>query len=89
MVAKLYYTPTSCGAASFISAHTIGVPLQCETVDLATHKTASGTDFYKINPNGATRATTTLFRAPNPSEEEPDGHTQVMYQRWFSTMAFV
>jgi hypothetical protein len=40
---KLYYTPTSCGAASFITAHTAQLDdVEVETVDLATHKTASG-----------------------------------------------
>jgi glutathione S-transferase len=49
---KLYYTATSCGAASFIAAHTAGVPLQCETVTLNDHKTASGADYYAVNPKG-------------------------------------
>lgn len=49
---KLYYTATSCGAASFISAFTAGVQLETEEVDLATHTTASGADFYAINPKG-------------------------------------
>jgi hypothetical protein len=49
---KLYYTPTSCGAASFIVAHTAGLALACETVDLGTHKTASGADYYAINAKG-------------------------------------
>ena len=49
---KLYYTPTSCGAASFIAAHTAGIALECETVDLRAHKTASGADYYAINPKG-------------------------------------
>ncbi len=48
--AKLYYTPTSCGAVSFITALTNGVHLDTEIVDLATHKTASGADFYAVNP---------------------------------------
>jgi glutathione S-transferase len=51
-VAKLYYTPTSCGAASFIAAFTAGVNLEVEEVDLATHKTASGADYYAINGKG-------------------------------------
>lgn len=51
-MAKLYYTPLSCGAASFIAAFTAGLSLECETVDLATHKTASGADFYAINVKG-------------------------------------
>jgi glutathione S-transferase len=49
---KLYYTSTSCGAASFIAAFVAGVHLDLETVDLKTHLTASGADFYKINPKG-------------------------------------
>lgn len=49
---KLYYTPTSCGASSFICAYISGLNFDCETVDLATHKTDSGTDFYSINPKG-------------------------------------
>ena len=48
----LYYTPTSCGAASFISAFAAGVKLQSETIDFATKKTASGKDFNAINPKG-------------------------------------
>lgn len=53
---KLFYTPTSCGAASFIAAHIAGVALETETVELSTHLTASGADFYTINPKGNVRA---------------------------------
>ena len=49
---KLYYTPTSCGAASFIAAFTANVKLDCEQVALNTHRTTSGADFYKINSKG-------------------------------------
>mgnify|MGYP005991993845 CR=1 FL=1 len=49
---KLYYTATSCGAASFITATAGGIKFDSEIVDLATHKTASGVDFYTINPKG-------------------------------------
>lgn len=49
---KLYYTSTSCGAASFISAFTAGVQLETEQVDIRSHITSSGADFYKINPKG-------------------------------------
>ena len=49
---KLYYTPTSCGASSFICAFITGLKFDCEIVDLTTHKTESGTDFYSINPKG-------------------------------------
>ena len=49
---KLYYTPHSCGASSFISAFIARLNFECETVELTTHKTASGVDFYTINPKG-------------------------------------
>jgi len=49
---KLYYTPTSCGFASFASAHICGLKLECEQVDLKTHKTDGGVDFYTINSKG-------------------------------------
>ena len=49
---KLYYTPTSCGAASFIAAHIAGLRFEAEQVDLKTHRTTSGADFYAINAKG-------------------------------------
>lgn len=49
---KLYYTSTSCGAANFIAAHLAGVHLETEQVDIRTHVTSSGVDFYTINPKG-------------------------------------
>ncbi len=49
---KLYYTSTSCGAASFIAAFTAKVNIQTEQVDIGTHLTASGADFYAINSKG-------------------------------------
>ena len=49
---KLYYTPSSCGASSFICAFITGLNFECEIVDLGTHKTESGIDFYTINPKG-------------------------------------
>ena len=49
---KLYFTPGACSLAPHIVALEAGVPLDTEAVDLATHKTASGKDFYTINPRG-------------------------------------
>ena len=49
---KLYYTTSSCGAASFIAAVAAGVHIDTEQVDIRTHVTTSGADFYKINPKG-------------------------------------
>lgn len=52
MAFKLYYTPTSCGAANYITATLGGVEFDSEVVDLKTHTTASGVNFYDINPKG-------------------------------------
>lgn len=49
---KLYYTPTSCGAANFLAATIGALEFDSETVDLKTHKTKSGADFYTVNPKG-------------------------------------
>jgi len=49
---KIYYTPTSCGAASFIAAHAAGLNFESEQINIGTHKTASGADYYAINPKG-------------------------------------
>ena len=51
-MATLYYTPGSCGAASFIAAVAAGVHINADQVDFATHTTNSGADFYQINPKG-------------------------------------
>jgi len=49
---KLYYTPTSCGAANFILAHYGGLTFESEEVNLPSHKTVKGVDYYTINPKG-------------------------------------
>jgi len=51
---KLYYTATSCGAASFIAAFAAGVSLEAEQVVFgAPHRTSRGqVDFTTINPLG-------------------------------------
>jgi hypothetical protein len=51
-MATLYYTTSSCGAASFIAAVTAGLHLKADQVAFATHTTNSGADFYQINPKG-------------------------------------
>jgi glutathione S-transferase len=48
---KLYYSKTSCSAASFISAFTAKVNIETEQVDHDYH-TDSGVDFKTINPKG-------------------------------------
>lgn len=52
---KLFYSPTSCGAASYIVATAgklLGSSLQSEQVDLKTHKTLGGEDLFQYNPKG-------------------------------------
>jgi len=53
MSGHIYYTPTSCGAASFLTAHIAGVPCKCDQVDLRAKKvTRTGADFFACNPKG-------------------------------------
>lgn len=49
---KLFYSTTYCGSASFIAALAASVNMECEEVDLSSHQTASGSDFYTINSTG-------------------------------------
>ncbi len=49
---KLYYSPGACSLSPHIVAEEAGIALDYEKVDLAAHKTASGADFYAINPKG-------------------------------------
>jgi glutathione S-transferase len=49
---KLYYKAGACSLAPHIVACEAGVPVELVAVDLATKKTASGDDYYKVNPNG-------------------------------------
>ena len=49
---KLYYSPGACSMASHILFNEWNIPNTIESVDLRTHKTEKGEDFYKINPKG-------------------------------------
>jgi glutathione S-transferase len=59
MSAQLYYTPTSCGAASYIAAkkaNTLGKSVHANLVDIGSHIIKSGPlvgkSFYDVNPKG-------------------------------------
>jgi glutathione S-transferase len=49
---KLYFAPGACSMAPHIVAQELGISLMLEKTDTGTKKTASGTDFYTINPKG-------------------------------------
>lgn len=50
---KLYYSKGACSLAIRIIIHELNVPCEFEAVNLQTHQTESGKDFYSINPKGA------------------------------------
>jgi glutathione S-transferase len=49
---KLYYTPGACSLSPHIVAAEAGISLDLVKVDIKTHKTEKGEDFYNINPKG-------------------------------------
>lgn len=49
---KLYYAPGACSMASHILLHEWNMSHDSEPVNLKTHKTEKGNDFYKVNPKG-------------------------------------
>ncbi len=49
---KLYYSPGACSLSPHIVAHECGLALETEKVDNKAKKTATGKDFWQINPKG-------------------------------------
>jgi len=49
---KLYYSPGACSLSPHIVLNEAGLSYDLEKVDLRTHKTEKGEDFYAINPKG-------------------------------------
>lgn len=49
---KLFYSPGACSLASHIIATETGLTFDLVKVNLSTHTTESGEDFYAINPKG-------------------------------------
>jgi glutathione S-transferase len=55
---KLYYSPGACSLAPHIVASEAGVPVDLVKVDLGSHKTEDGKDYYAVNPRGYVPAIT-------------------------------
>jgi len=49
---KLYYTPGACSMNPHIMLREAGLQFDLVKVDLGSHKTEKGADFYAINPKG-------------------------------------
>ncbi|HEX3653120.1 MAG TPA: glutathione transferase GstA [Rhizomicrobium sp.] len=49
---KLYYSPGACSLAAHIVVDEADLRLQLEKVDLKSHKTENGQDYYGVNPKG-------------------------------------
>ena len=50
---KLYYSPGACSQAAHIVLHEAGIGHTSEAVDIRAKRTASGADYWAINPKGA------------------------------------
>jgi len=50
---KLYFSPGTCSLAPHIVLRESRLPAELQRVDLRTHQTASGEDYYRINPKGS------------------------------------
>ncbi|MBV8659833.1 MAG: glutathione transferase GstA [Burkholderiales bacterium] len=49
---KLYFSPGACSMSPHIVLQESGLTFTLEQVDLKTHRTASGKDYFTINPKG-------------------------------------
>lgn len=49
---KLYYSPGACSLAAHIALREADRTFELERVELRTHRTFDGTDYYAINPKG-------------------------------------
>jgi len=49
---KLYFSPGACSLVPHIVLRETGTPHTLERVDLASHRTADGADFYALSPKG-------------------------------------
>jgi glutathione S-transferase len=52
MTMKLFYSPGACSLSPHIVLCESGLPFDLERVDLKTHRTHTGADYWKVNPKG-------------------------------------
>jgi glutathione S-transferase len=50
---KLYYSKGACSLAVRIIIHELNLPCEFESVNLKSKKTASGADYFEVNPKGS------------------------------------
>lgn len=50
---KLYYAPGACSLATRICLHEAGIAAEFDCVDLHSHRTKSGEDYFRLNPKGS------------------------------------
>ncbi len=94
---KLYYSPGACSMAPHIILKELGIESELEAVDLKTHKTQSGEDYYRVNPKGyvpalvrddgdmLTEATAVLYFL---SEQKPTpGVDRIRLVEWLTFLA--
>lgn len=53
---KLYFSPGACSLSPHIALIESGLPFEVERVSLSKKKTASGADFFAVNPKGSVPA---------------------------------
>ena len=80
---KLFYSPGACSLSPHIVLREVGLPYKLERVDLKTHTTAGGADFYGINGKGSVPALElddgrilTESEAPFQREEQGTGENR-------------
>jgi glutathione S-transferase len=49
---KLYYAQGACSLAVHIALRELGVPFELVAVDLASHRTEDGADYFNVSPRG-------------------------------------
>jgi glutathione S-transferase len=49
---RLYFAPGACSLAAHIALREAGIPFEMTKIDIASHRTEEGGDYFEINPKG-------------------------------------